>query len=252
MSVRGAPKLGRPRQVEDDAVFAAMAEVLLRVGWSRLSLNLVAGDVGVTPAALRQRFGSKRDLLVAFHAWGTRFVRDAEPRSLGPDESPLDVLRAMVRDSVASTRTPERMLNAMSVFTMVGTDPELRRLTRQRFDTAVKRTADLLEEAIRRGEVAGVDAASLARQLQNCLLGAALTWSVSGNVKGRRPAGDELVAAAEQVLTPYLRTDCRRTRATGTSRTRRRPDHADPDHVSAGRTPGATAHPARRSRVTDG
>lgn len=206
MSRCEAPKLGRPRQVEDDTVFAAMAEVLLRVGWSHLSLNKVASEVGVTPAALRQRFGCKRDLLVAFHAWGTRMVRAAEPRSAGTDESPLDVLRAMIRESVASTRTPARMLNAMSVFTVVGTDPELRRLTRQRFDTAVDRSASLLDEAIRRGQIAGVEAEPLARHLQNCLLGAALTWSVSGNMKGRRPVGDELVAAAEQVLAPYICT----------------------------------------------
>jgi AcrR family transcriptional regulator len=223
MSAQGAPKLGRPRQVEDDAVFAAMTEVLLHVGWSRLSLNLVASEVGVTPAALRQRFGSKRDLLVAFHAWATRVVRDAEPADPGPDESPLDTLRAMIRDSVASTRTPERMLNAMSVFTLVGTDPELRRLTRQRFDAAVDRTVSLLDEAIRRGEITDVDTDSLARQLQNCLLGAALTWSVSGRVKGRRPVADELVAAADQVLAPYLRAGHRRTRTTVTSRTRRSP-----------------------------
>lgn len=216
MSARATPKLGRPRQVEDDAVFAAMAEVLLRTGWSQLSLNQVASEVGVTPAALRQRFGGKRDLLVAFHAWGTRIVRDAQPRSPGPDESPLDVLRAMIRGSVASTRTPARILNAMSVFTVVGTDPELRRLTRQRFDIAVDRTASLLAEALRRGEIGGVEPEPLARQLQNCLLGAALTWSVSANVKRRRPVGDELVAAAEQVLAPYLRTDRRRTRASGT------------------------------------
>lgn len=200
-----APKLGRPRQVEDDAVFAAMAEVLLRVGWSRLSLNLVASEVGVTPAALRQRFGSKRDLLVAFHAWATRSAREVQPASPSRDESPLDILRAMIRGSVVSTRTPERMLNAMSVFTLVGSDPELRRLTRQRFEAAVGRTAALLDEAARRGEIAGIDAEPLARQLQNCLLGTALTWSVSGRTKGRHPVGDELVAAAEQVLAPYRR-----------------------------------------------
>jgi AcrR family transcriptional regulator len=223
MAAHGAPRLGRPRRVEDDTVFAAMAEVLLRVGWSRLSLNLVAAEVGVTPAALRQRFGSKRDLLVAFHAWSTRVVRDAEPTAPSAGESPLDTLRAMIRGSVASTRTPERMLNAMSVFTMVGTDPELRRLTRQRFEAAVDRTASLLDEAIRRGEIAGADAEPLARQLQNCLLGAALSWSVSGWVRARRPAGDELVATAEQVLAPYLRAGGRRTRTTRTSRTRRSP-----------------------------
>lgn len=222
MSSSGTARLGRPRQVEDAALFEAMAEVLLRVGWSRLSLSLVASEVGVTPAALRQRFGSKRDLLVAFHAWGTRVVRDAGPSSPRPDESPLDVLRAMIRGSVASTRTPERMLNAMSVFTTVGADPELRRLTRQRFEVAVDRTASLLDEAIRRGEIDGIDAQSLAGQLQNCLLGAAIAWSVSGRVKGRRPVGDELVAAAEQTLAPYL-AGRRPTRTTGTSRTRRRP-----------------------------
>jgi AcrR family transcriptional regulator len=39
-----------------------MANVLLRVGWAHLTLTLVARELRVTPAALRQRFGAKHGL----------------------------------------------------------------------------------------------------------------------------------------------------------------------------------------------
>lgn len=199
-------KVGRPRQVEDDAVFTAMAEVLLRVGWSRLSLNLVAAELGVTAAALRQRFGGRRQLLVAFHGWSRDALR-ATDREPPVEASPLDALWAMIRDSVVSTSTPERMLNALSLSTEIGADPELRRLTHERFALAVDRTATLLERAVDCGELERVDTAALARLLQHCLFGTSFAWAMSGEPDGRRPIADELVAAAGQLLAPYRRED---------------------------------------------
>ncbi|WP_227999708.1 TetR/AcrR family transcriptional regulator [Nocardia australiensis] len=194
-----AAKLGRPRRVEDDVVFAAMATVLMRVGLARLNVNLVAEEVGVTPAALRQRFGSKRELLAAFHAWGTRQIREISAGQPAPDGSALDALREMIRESVAFVTTPAQIANSMSVFTEVGEDPDLRRVLDERFTLAIDRSTALLDHALYHGEIEGADAAVLARQLHYCLLGASVAWSVSG----RRPIGDELVDAADQLLAPY-------------------------------------------------
>jgi AcrR family transcriptional regulator len=198
-----AGKLGRPRQVEDDAVFAAMGNVLLRVGWARLTLILVARELSITPAALRQRFGAKHDLLVAFYAWGTARLEAslADPAAADRGGSPLEALRAMVSNSIAGLSTPQQMVNAMSAFTEVATEADLRPMAQERFALTLGGLETALDQAIARGELAGIQAATLAHQLQISLAGASLVWSITG----QGALGAELLAVADLVLAPYLR-----------------------------------------------
>ena len=55
----------RARKASDEEVFAAAARAMSRRGPAQLTLGEIAADVGLTPAALVQRFGSKRKLLLA-------------------------------------------------------------------------------------------------------------------------------------------------------------------------------------------
>ena len=56
---------GRPRGMEDAAILRAAAEVIGRTGPARFTLAAVASEIGLVPATLVQRFGSKRGLLLA-------------------------------------------------------------------------------------------------------------------------------------------------------------------------------------------
>ena len=55
----------RPRTVSDQAILAATARVIGDLGPAKLTLARVASEVGLAPATLVQRFGSKRGLLLA-------------------------------------------------------------------------------------------------------------------------------------------------------------------------------------------
>jgi AcrR family transcriptional regulator len=195
-----ATRLGRPRQVEDDAIFMAMGAVFLRVGWPRLSLALVARELGITPAALRQRFGSKHDLLVAFYAWGTARLRDGLFASDGESHSPLETLRALIGGATAPFATPEQMVNALSGFTEVATEPDLRPMAQERFALTRTRLESVLQAAIASGELAPVDPGMLAQQLQSVLMGACLVWSISGDGELEHHV-QQVVDAA---LSPYI------------------------------------------------
>ena len=196
-----AVKLGRPRRVEDDTLFVAMIDVLLRVGWPRVTLALIAREVGVTPAALRQRFGGKHELLVAFYAWGTELVRANMAAAEDQQTPPLAALRAIVRVAVEPFSTPAQMVNAMSAFTEVATEPDLRELAAERISLTLNKLESLLRRAILCGDLANVDAAQLARQLHACLIGACLAWSLSG----QGALYEQVQAMVDQVLAPYVR-----------------------------------------------
>jgi AcrR family transcriptional regulator len=55
----------RPRQNTDAEILAAAFRAIAQLGPARLTLSDVAEEAGVTAAALVQRFGSKRALLLA-------------------------------------------------------------------------------------------------------------------------------------------------------------------------------------------
>src|SRR5262245_18011029 len=138
---RSPARLGRPRQVEDDAVFTAMARVLNRVGWPRLSLALVAQEVHVTSGALRQRFGSKHGLLVAFNAWVlTALPAQAEAAAAeGGAGSPLERLRRLFFGWVGPYASREQLANALTAITEAARDPVLRRQVEARLDLVHQR-----------------------------------------------------------------------------------------------------------------
>jgi AcrR family transcriptional regulator len=60
----------RPRQASDAEILAAALTAILRHGPVRLTLAHVAREAGLSPAALVQRFGSKRGLLLAVASGG--------------------------------------------------------------------------------------------------------------------------------------------------------------------------------------
>lgn len=194
-----ASRLGRPRQVEDEAVFAAMGRVLLRTGWARMTVSRIAAELGITPAALRQRFGAKHELFAAFYAWHTERLKAEAALPPDGDGSALDALFAEARASVAFIETPDQMRNAMSPMAEIGETPGMRRMTEERLAAALERMTALLERARDRGEISRADPAALARQLRNCLLGTSMAWSVAGG----RPITDEVTETVEQVLAPY-------------------------------------------------
>jgi hypothetical protein len=55
----------RPRKVSDDEIFLAAQRVMSRRGPKELTLADIAAEAGVTAGRLVQRFGGKRELLLA-------------------------------------------------------------------------------------------------------------------------------------------------------------------------------------------
>ncbi|MFD5081322.1 TetR/AcrR family transcriptional regulator [Kitasatospora sp. NPDC058406] len=170
---------GRPRGVDDAVILRAAVEVMGRVGPAGLTLAAVAGEVGLVPATLVQRFGSKRGLLVAL---AEHSVREAEARygELSAEHtSPLAALTALAVDSTAAMETPDGYANHLAFLCADLTDPTLREhalAVHRKQREALER---LLAEAVAAGELrAGTDPAALAGSVQAVVAGAGLAWAL--------------------------------------------------------------------------
>jgi len=207
---------GRPQKVTDEDVFAAAQRAMSRRGPHELTLADIAGEAGVTPGLLVQRFGSKRDLLVALSARfagsaGTIFagLRAAHP-------SPLAAVRAYAACMADLAPTPEALLRNLAYLHIDLTDEVLRghlvenaRATRHEIEA-------LLRAAVRDGELRrDVDVQSLARTVEAVVGGSLMSWATYREGK----AVDWMVRDLETVLQPWLPVS--RTKAAAVSGKRR-------------------------------
>ncbi len=93
--------MGRPRQISDEQILAAMRAHALEHG-PGVSLDRVAEELAVSTPALLKRFGSRRELLLAALRPSVR-PPWVERLAEGPSDAPLEAqLRALFADATRS------------------------------------------------------------------------------------------------------------------------------------------------------
>jgi AcrR family transcriptional regulator len=215
-----------PRQkVTDDDVFAAAQRAMSRRGPHELTLADIAGEAGVTPGRLVQRFGSKRALLVAL---SERFAQSAGPVFAGlraKGGSPLAALRAYAACMADLAPTPDALLRNLAYLQADLADDVLRRHLVENARATRREMEALLEAAKAAGELRpDVDVVRFARSVEAVIGGSLMAWATYR--EGR--AADWMAADLEAILEPWL-TVRRRTAV-----------------KAAGPGPAATRRPRRR------
>jgi AcrR family transcriptional regulator len=189
----------RPRQTSDAQILAAAARVMQRRSPVELTLADVAKEAGVVPATIIQRFGTKRELLLAnCKAW-TADVAGQFAAARAKYGSPLKTLLELLVELSGFAATPESMANFLAYLQIDLSDPEFRAVLLQQFVTTRAETKKLLDEAIAARELKPCDTAALARLVQQVNGGAMLDWAVYR--KG--PLAAWIRRSLETLLAPY-------------------------------------------------
>jgi AcrR family transcriptional regulator len=190
----------RPRETSDAEILAALARVMQRRSPVELTLADVAKEAGVVPATIIQRFGTKRELLLAnCKAW-TADVSGQFAAARAKYVSPLRTLVELFVEFSGFAATPESMANFLAYLQIDLSDPEFRAVLLLQFMTMREETKKLLDDAIDARELKTCDSAELARLVQQVNSGAMLDWAVYR--KG--PLGAWIRRALEALLAPYL------------------------------------------------
>ena len=206
---------GRPRKVTDDEIFAAAQRAMSRRGPHELTLADIAGEAGVTPGLLVQRFGSKRDLLVTLSA---RFAGSAGAIFAGlraAHPSPLAAVRAYAACMADLAPTPEALLRNLAYLQVDLADDVLRRHLVENARATRREIEALLKGAAAADELRrDVDIRSLARTVEVVVGGSLMSWATYREGK----AVDWIVRDLDAVLKPWLPAS--RSKAAAASRTR--------------------------------
>ena len=177
--VKPARQPGRPRVISDDAIYLAGLQVLAEHGSSGLTLSRVAKVLGVTPAAVRQRFGSKRGFLVEM---AKRRVEQTERRfaaARAAFASPLEALQAAFVAEMDQIGEPEQVANAFSAYTDNIGDPEMRASFAAELAIMERHIGELLTEAAQLGQIRGPVTPELVSTVLSVVEGAMLIWAIA-------------------------------------------------------------------------
>lgn len=194
-------RMARPRTVSDAQILTAAMHAMARLGPVRLTLADVAADVGLSPAALVKRFGSKRGLLLAVSRAASAGVPERFARLRARARSPLAALLEAATDLARLTRSAEELANHLAFLQLDVTDPELRAAMLAMTRATIAGYRALLEDAVAARELRACDTRALARVIDAVVGGSLIAWAVV-----RTGTATAWVRAdVETVLAPYRR-----------------------------------------------
>jgi len=197
----------RPKVKPDSELVAATIRVIERLGPARLTLADVAKEAGMSAATLVQRFGSKRGLLLAVAKMGSMGVREEFAQIRERYKSPVRALEGVVECMAQMARTPEALANGLAFLEMDLADPEFHRLALDHARQFREQLREILNDAMRAGELRSFAAGRLANALQSIIGGSMLNWAI--HREGKAPAF--MRADLETLLAPYRRKKTKRS-----------------------------------------
>lgn len=167
----------RPRTVSDDDILDGVLALAHRVGPAGLTLAAAAREVGLSPATLIQRFGTKRELLLAADRRGVE--RWVLPLEEARHPSPLDRIIESLVGAVDPDMTPEEMANSVAMLQLDLAEPDFHTVTlagARRLRAAIEHH---LRAALHAGEIRETtDVCALAKLIETAYHGAMIGWAL--------------------------------------------------------------------------
>lgn len=198
----------RPRTVEDGDILMAAIRAISRVGPGRLTLADVAKEVGLSPATLVQRFGSKRGLLLALAESSVGTVDACFEAARAANPTALAALLSAATEMTRYTRTPEEMSNSLAFLQMDLSDPDFHRYALENSRLSLLGYEQLLDEAVASGELLPCDTARLARAIGALSGGSLISWAIFREGAAEAWVRDDLAT----LLAPYRPANAARAR----------------------------------------
>ncbi|MFD1717910.1 TetR/AcrR family transcriptional regulator [Georgenia deserti] len=167
----------RPRTVSDETVLDGVLALAHRVGPAKLTLAAAAREVGLSPATLIQRYGTKHELLLAADRRGVELwvtpVEEAE------HPSPLDRVVEGLLGAVDPDMTPEEIANSVAMLQLDLVEPDFHAETLR----GARRLRAALERHLQAASVAGelrdgTDVGALAKLVETTYHGAMIGWAL--------------------------------------------------------------------------
>jgi len=191
----------RPRTVSDDEILAATARAMSKVPPTRFTLADVAREVGLAPATLVQRFGSKRGLLLALSSQSAASMDAGFDAVRRGSASPLEALLTAATEMARFSTTPEELANSLAYLQIDLSDDDFHKHILAGSRAMQRGYRRLLEDAVAKGELRPCDTDALSRAVEAMAGGSLIGWAIHRKGKAQTWVRKDL----ETLLAPYRR-----------------------------------------------
>lgn len=193
--------MSRPRTVSDEAILAATAETIARVGPDGLTLRAIAEQTDLSPSALVQRFGSKRELLLALAEGAPDALAQRIERATEETDAPLEALvELLIEESSSFASSPQAAANHLAFLQIDLDDPEFRTHAVRHLELLEEGIRALLLEAVDLGHLGECDVSRLARSVLVTYCGSLISWAILRE----KPLDGTLREHVRAVLAPHV------------------------------------------------
>jgi AcrR family transcriptional regulator len=189
----------RPRTVSDDEILAATGRAMSKVPPTRFTLAEVAREVGLAPATLVQRFGSKRGLLLALSSQSASSMDACFDAVRQAHTSPLEALFSAATEMARFSATPEELANSLAYLQIDLSDPDFHRHILESSRAMQRGYRALLDDAVAAGELLAGETAALARAVEAMAGGSLIGWAIHRSGSAEAWVRRDL----ETLLAPY-------------------------------------------------
>lgn len=171
----------KKKNIDDETVLEKALLVISDIGPDIFTLADIGSAVGLAPATLLQRFGTKQKLLIlaARHA-NTKFKQDLErlkAKRLSWSDELIELLAGMPDDFGSR----QDIANSLGLLKLDMVDPELHPIARRLFQQMRKRIKELLAQAQSQGQIASKkDIEAMAWEIEALRHGLVIQWTLSG------------------------------------------------------------------------
>jgi len=191
----------RPQKVTDDDIYMAVHRAMSRLGPGELTLAEIAREAGVTAGLLVQRFGSKRDLLLALSEQFSGGAGEMFAELRKGHRSPLATLRAYSDCMAHMAANPAVFARNFAYLQIDLTDDDFRKPLAKHAAAARLELQKLIKEAIDAKELSPhTNPKQLARTIEAVVAGSMLSWAYYQEGTAAKWMRHDLDA----VLKPYL------------------------------------------------
>lgn len=193
----------RHKSIPDEAVFAALHAAIGEHGPQNLTLERISDIVGLAPATLLQRFGSKHQLLVSASRFAAAAWKGMAESMCKDSTDPVDTILRLLKKPAKQIGSAAELANHLSYLCMDITNEDLGAVGRLHHKQQLSVLRSLVRKAVTAGILREDTPATLPEHLQAVCSGAMINWVFSRRSSLAADVGRSLKLA----LAPYFTAD---------------------------------------------
>lgn len=171
--------MARPREYSDDRIFQGIHLALGKYGYAKLTLDNIAKEINISPAALSKRFGSKKNLLLFYMDTVIKMTTHSFATTRSLPGSKLRALKSLLIQSLGKVEDVKTLANVTSLFIESVSDTDLLEYSQRRLQLIDVEVEYFLRAAIENGELLNCEldqVETTARVLQAAIAGSLMIW----------------------------------------------------------------------------